>query len=450
MFGDVPFRVARNQARNRPRREPGPRRPRALSAADAAWPCWPCWPNNGWPTDSIGRATLRAAHAGPARRRHHDRADRRARHPGISIGRCADDPFLADRSGRRHGRGGRAVGGAGAVHLAGGPAARSADSAPAARFCRRCGWPRPRWPFWRCGGRRWCAPKPGRESSTLVVLADQSRSMLVADAFGGKTRWDALRQTLADAEPPLEKLRGENLDLRLYTFDADLHPLELTDQGLDLPDDARRPANRHRRGARRSAAQRGRQAPAGRGAADRRRPAGVRPARHRAANARPGDWPTSAFRSMPAPSARRAGKARPATWRSRTWSSIKPSSSRTSFRSWPTPGSTDWSIRTCRCNCCSKSPGGKMQVVGTQDLHASQDGASLPVEFDYMPETARRIQADGAGRAAAGRNRHHEQPAEHVCHGAARRFERACIWKGRCASNRRFSAARSMPRPTSR
>ena len=73
------------------------------------------------------------------------------------------------------------------------------------------------------------------ESSTLVVLADQSRSMLVADAFGGKTRWDALRQTLADAQAPLERLRGENLDLRLYTFDADLHPLELTEQGLDLP-----------------------------------------------------------------------------------------------------------------------------------------------------------------------------------------------------------------------
>src|SRR5580692_3131171 len=48
------------------------------------------------------------------------------------------------------------------------------------------------------------------ESATLVVLADQSRSMLVADAFGGKTRWDALRQTLDDAKEPLERLRGAN------------------------------------------------------------------------------------------------------------------------------------------------------------------------------------------------------------------------------------------------
>ncbi len=43
------------------------------------------------------------------------------------------------------------------------------------------------------------------ESATLVVLADQSRSMLVADAFGGQTRWEALRRTLADAELPLER-----------------------------------------------------------------------------------------------------------------------------------------------------------------------------------------------------------------------------------------------------
>ncbi len=31
-------------------------------------------------------------------------------------------------------------------------------------------------------------------------------------------------------------------------------------------------------------------------------------------------------------------------------------------------------------------PGGKMQVVGAQELHASQDGASLPIEFNYVPE----------------------------------------------------------------
>ena len=40
-----------------------------------------------------------------------------------------------------------------------------------------------------------------KQSATLVVLADQSRSMSVPDAVGNKTRWDALRDSLAEAAP---------------------------------------------------------------------------------------------------------------------------------------------------------------------------------------------------------------------------------------------------------
>ncbi len=224
------------------------------------------------------------------------------------------------------------------------------------------------------------------QSSTLVVLADQSRSMTVADALAGKTRWDVLRQTLADAEPALKKLRGEHLEVRVYTFDADLHPIELGDEPLELPDKPRGAANRHRRGPRRSAAERGGQTAVGRGAADRRCPAGLRSARHRTANPGPaiGRSRLSAVRLCVWPG---AGKDKPATWRSRIWSSIKPSSSRINWRFWPTPASMDWSIRTCRCNCCSRLPAARCGSSARAICTASQDGVSLPVEFDYAPET---------------------------------------------------------------
>ena len=45
-----------------------------------------------------------------------------------------------------------------------------------------------------------------KQAATLVVLADQSRSMSVPDAVGDKTRWEILRKALADAAPALAKL----------------------------------------------------------------------------------------------------------------------------------------------------------------------------------------------------------------------------------------------------
>lgn len=72
-----------------------------------------------------------------------------------------------------------------------------------------------------------------RQSSTLVVLADRSRSMVIADAIGGKTRWDVLTSALDDSLPTLREL-GENFEIKLYTFDADLHPLDFSRGELDL------------------------------------------------------------------------------------------------------------------------------------------------------------------------------------------------------------------------
>jgi len=70
-------------------------------------------------------------------------------------------------------------------------------------------------------------------SATLAVLIDRSRSMLVADSVGGRTRWEMLRTAVGDAVPALEEL-SENVELKLYTFDSAVQPLELERGRLDL------------------------------------------------------------------------------------------------------------------------------------------------------------------------------------------------------------------------
>ncbi len=75
--------------------------------------------------------------------------------------------------------------------------------------------------------------KTRKQSATLVLLADRSRSMMVADAVGGKTRWELLRSSVDEARPTLEQI-AENLDVELYTFDANLHPLEFQAGAFEL------------------------------------------------------------------------------------------------------------------------------------------------------------------------------------------------------------------------
>jgi len=73
-----------------------------------------------------------------------------------------------------------------------------------------------------------------KQAATLVMVMDATRSMTVADAFGGKTRWDALRAVVKEAQPGLNSL-GENVEVKLYTFDADLHETERRGGTVDLP-----------------------------------------------------------------------------------------------------------------------------------------------------------------------------------------------------------------------
>ncbi len=74
-----------------------------------------------------------------------------------------------------------------------------------------------------------------KEDATLVLLIDQSRSMLVRDCLNNKTRWDSLLATLEDSVPALRDL-GRKFEIKAYTFDAETHPLEVKDGKLVLPD----------------------------------------------------------------------------------------------------------------------------------------------------------------------------------------------------------------------
>src|ERR1700690_1502518 len=60
-----------------------------------------------------------------------------------------------------------------------------------------------------------------QQPATLVVLADRSKSMQTADAFGDHTRWDALRDTIAQSQSLLSNM-GENLEVEVYDFDREL------------------------------------------------------------------------------------------------------------------------------------------------------------------------------------------------------------------------------------
>jgi uncharacterized membrane protein len=72
-----------------------------------------------------------------------------------------------------------------------------------------------------------------KQQATLVVLVDRSRSMLVADAFANKTRWQALETAIKDATPALAEL-AQDLEVKLYAFDADAYEIDFDGKTLDL------------------------------------------------------------------------------------------------------------------------------------------------------------------------------------------------------------------------
>ncbi len=73
-----------------------------------------------------------------------------------------------------------------------------------------------------------------RKPATLLVLADQSRSMQVADAAGEKTRWDSLRTSLNAAMPELSALASE-IEVKVFAFDAEAHQIDAYESATQWP-----------------------------------------------------------------------------------------------------------------------------------------------------------------------------------------------------------------------
>ncbi|MCC7084466.1 MAG: hypothetical protein IT427_05620 [Pirellulales bacterium] len=76
-----------------------------------------------------------------------------------------------------------------------------------------------------------------QQPATLVVLLDRSKSMQTADSFGERSRWEALRETVNQSLPQLGDM-GENVEVKIYTFDRDLAQLDFEGGKLDLGKDA--------------------------------------------------------------------------------------------------------------------------------------------------------------------------------------------------------------------
>lgn len=72
-----------------------------------------------------------------------------------------------------------------------------------------------------------------RQAASIAVLIDRSRSMLVADAVGDRTRWEELTRTFTDAWPSLGEL-SEEIDLKIYAFDRQLTPRPFNAEKIDL------------------------------------------------------------------------------------------------------------------------------------------------------------------------------------------------------------------------
>jgi len=59
-----------------------------------------------------------------------------------------------------------------------------------------------------------------KQSATLIILIDQSRSMLLDDTSAGVSRWQILRDALQKSKPTLAAL-AEEVDVQVYAFDED-------------------------------------------------------------------------------------------------------------------------------------------------------------------------------------------------------------------------------------
>jgi len=70
------------------------------------------------------------------------------------------------------------------------------------------------------------ASQKARQQQTLIVLADASKSMTVADGPDGRTRWQELEAALATAEPAARRLTASgDFEIATWLFDKEARPL---------------------------------------------------------------------------------------------------------------------------------------------------------------------------------------------------------------------------------
>ena len=72
-------------------------------------------------------------------------------------------------------------------------------------------------------------------TSVVVVMVDISRSMLLPSGRGDMTRWEAQKKAIQQIESQLTHL-GPDLELRIYQYDSRLHPWQIVNGKLQLPE----------------------------------------------------------------------------------------------------------------------------------------------------------------------------------------------------------------------
>ncbi len=76
--------------------------------------------------------------------------------------------------------------------------------------------------------------KTTEQTASLVILFDQSRSMTLPHKVRDKTRWQAQIETLSSNASILREL-SENLDIKVYAYDGQLHEVEISDGEITFP-----------------------------------------------------------------------------------------------------------------------------------------------------------------------------------------------------------------------
>ena len=73
-----------------------------------------------------------------------------------------------------------------------------------------------------------------KQTAVLLMLIDQSRSMTLPHSSDKETRWQAQSETLKENEAAFRDL-AKDLEIKVYSYDSQLHPLEFKDGALKLP-----------------------------------------------------------------------------------------------------------------------------------------------------------------------------------------------------------------------